>query len=64
MPIEDAFIPDQSFEARCPAKAKELAEQLRRGGSLFVLCMGGVGRTGLVAATSLPIRVYRRSQLY
>lgn len=48
-PVADYAVPDVSGEAAWPALAAEIGAVLARGGRVLVHCMGGCGRSGMVA---------------
>jgi len=48
-PISDYGVPDAASEAMWPALSAELAQTLAQGRRVLVHCMGGCGRSGLVA---------------
>jgi protein-tyrosine phosphatase len=50
LPIEDDSIPDQAFAEKWQQVSPELHKIIKRGGKLALHCMGGSGRTGLLAA--------------
>lgn len=49
-PIEDDQAPDQEFDGRWQAMSPQLHAMLKQGGKVVLHCMGGSGRTGLLAA--------------
>ena len=49
-PIEDDCAPDQLFDERWAAISPEVQSILKQGGKVALHCMGGSGRTGLLAA--------------
>jgi len=53
LPIEDQCAPDESFELLWAEVGEELRLSLRDGGVFVLHCMGGLGRTGTVAARLL-----------
>jgi ADP-ribosylglycohydrolase len=53
LPIEDMGIPDAKWEVQWQAQGRIIRSVLRRGGKVCIHCMGGLGRTGLVAARLL-----------
>lgn len=53
LPIPDAGLPDASWERRWDVEGRRIRAVLRRGGKVCVHCMGGLGRTGTVAARLL-----------
>ncbi|KEZ76599.1 cyclin-dependent kinase inhibitor 3 family protein [Salinisphaera hydrothermalis] len=52
-PIRDRDIPDERFEADWAADIDTIASDLQAGCSLVLHCMGGLGRSGTVAARLL-----------
>ncbi|HAS63464.1 MAG TPA: phosphatase [Vibrio sp.] len=48
--IEDDCAPDASFAAKWQAASPTLQEIVNQGGKVAMHCMGGSGRTGLLAA--------------
>ncbi len=52
-PIRDREIPDERFEACWEAEIDTIASDLQAGRSIVLHCMGGLGRTGTVAARLL-----------
>lgn len=53
LPIVDASTPDETFERLWTYSGARLRRLLRSGQSIVVHCLGGLGRTGLVAARLL-----------
>lgn len=53
LPIRDVDVPDAAFEVRWGDAGSALRAMLRSGGRVLVHCVGGLGRTGLVAARLL-----------
>jgi len=53
LPIRDMAIPDEAWEIAWLEKSPIIRSILRRGGRICVHCMGGFGRSGLVAAKIL-----------
>lgn len=53
LPIPDGSIPDAAWEATWKRKSPFIHTVLRRGGKVCLHCLGGLGRTGLVAARLL-----------
>jgi protein-tyrosine phosphatase len=49
-PIEDDHAPDSQFDALWETISPKLHEVLKQGGKVALHCMGGSGRTGLLAA--------------
>lgn len=49
LPIEDFGTPDASAEARWPDLSRMALAALRGGGRVLVHCMGGCGRSGMIA---------------
>jgi protein-tyrosine phosphatase len=54
-PVRDFGVPDAA-DARWPPLAAALHAALDRGGTVFLHCMGGKGRSGMVAARLLVER--------
>ncbi len=52
LPIEDDCAPDEAFEAAWPEVSQQLTELMTKG-KIALHCMGGSGRTGLLAARLL-----------
>lgn len=52
LPIEDDAVPDESFECGWEFSSSEILELLKSG-KVALHCMGGSGRTGLLAARVL-----------
>ncbi len=52
LPIEDDAVPDESFERGWESSSSEILELLKAG-KVALHCMGGSGRTGLLAARVL-----------
>jgi len=52
-PIPDGSTPDASWEKSWEVAGPKIRAILRRGGRVCVHCIGGLGRTGLVAARLL-----------
>ncbi|MDX1301601.1 tyrosine-protein phosphatase [Photobacterium sp.] len=50
LPIEDDCAPGEEFNANWPAVSQAAQKMLDNGDSLAIHCMGGSGRTGLIAA--------------
>ncbi len=50
LPIEDDSTPDELFTQKWPAVSKQLQALLKDGSKVALHCMGGSGRTGLLAA--------------
>lgn len=50
LPIEDDCAPGDEFNANWPEANKAAQSMLDEGGALVIHCMGGSGRTGLIAA--------------
>lgn len=53
LPIPDGSTPDASWEKSWESAGPKIRAILRRGGRVCVHCIGGLGRTGLVAARLL-----------
>ena len=53
LPIRDGGVPDDVFEAAWREVGKRLHELLRGGRSILLHCLGGLGRSGMVAARLL-----------
>lgn len=54
LPIPDGGIPDEAWERRWRGGEGDLVRSiLARGGRVCIHCMGGLGRTGMVAARLL-----------
>lgn len=53
LPIVDGDIPDQHFEKKWELQGPGLHKLLRGGGRILVHCLGGLGRTGTIAARLL-----------
>jgi len=53
MPIPDCSIPDEAWERRWASGGKVIRTVLARGGKICVHCMGGLGRSGMIAARLL-----------
>ncbi len=53
LPIIDKSTPDTTFEKKWIESGKKLREHLKRGGNIVLHCLGGLGRTGLLAARLL-----------
>src|SRR5206468_5027995 len=50
LPIRDAATPDSEFEARWVEADARLRALLYEGRNVLVHCMGGLGRSGMIAA--------------
>lgn len=50
LPIRDVSIPDAAWERSWEREGPRVRDLLRRGGLVCVHCMGGKGRSGLLAA--------------
>lgn len=48
MPIEDDGVPDESFERQWERMSEQLIQMLEQG-KVALHCMGGSGRTGILA---------------
>lgn len=53
LPILDCSVPDTDWEEDWSAAAPQLHEQLNQGRCVLIHCLGGLGRTGLVACRLL-----------
>lgn len=53
LPIEDDCAPGADFAAQWSAASPELQKVVAQGGKIAMHCMGGSGRTGLLAANLL-----------
>lgn len=53
LPIKDVSVPDKSWEEAWVREGPRVRELLRKGGRVCIHCMGGLGRSGLVAARLL-----------
>lgn len=53
MPIPDGGTPDEAWERRWEVGGRAVREVLSRGGKVCLHCMGGLGRTGMIAARLL-----------
>ena len=53
LPIKDVSVPDASWEKAWLRDGPRVRELLRKGGRVCIHCMGGLGRSGLVAARLL-----------
>lgn len=53
LPIVDASIPASAFETQWPEVSERLRALLRSGCNVLLHCMGGLGRTGTIAARLL-----------
>lgn len=53
LPIEDMGIPDRVWEQKWEREGPIIRSVLKRGGKVCIHCMGGLGRTGMVAARLL-----------
>ncbi len=49
LPIEDDSVPDQQFTQHWPSVCVQLQDLLKQGHKVALHCMGGSGRTGLLA---------------
>lgn len=50
LPIEDDAVPDEMFTEHWPTVSPQLRSLLKKGDKVALHCMGGSGRTGLLAA--------------
>ena len=50
LPIEDDCAPDEIFASQWEQVSPELHKVINQGGKLVLHCMGGSGRTGILAA--------------
>lgn len=53
LPIRDLGIPDDDFEAGWSYAGVRLRDHVRHGRSVLVHCLGGLGRSGMIAARLL-----------
>lgn len=53
LPIRDMGIPDATWEQHWANSGRIIRAILRRGGKVCIHCMGGLGRTGIVASRLL-----------
>jgi ADP-ribosylglycohydrolase len=53
LPIRDMGIPDANWEQQWVNHGRVVRAVLRRGGKVCIHCMGGLGRTGIVASRLL-----------
>jgi len=53
LPIRDLWIPDDTFDRAWREVTAELHATLAAGGAVLVHCLGGLGRTGVVACRLL-----------
>lgn len=53
LPIEDFAVPGPAFEAGWAVDGRMLRGRLRGGGRVLVHCLGGQGRSGMIAARLL-----------
>lgn len=56
LPIVDRQIPDAAFEAAWPPAADDVRRRLDAGENVVVHCLGGLGRSGMIAARILVER--------
>jgi ADP-ribosyl-[dinitrogen reductase] hydrolase len=56
LPIVDRQTPDAAFEAAWPNAADDVQRRLDGGENVVVHCLGGVGRSGMIAARILVER--------
>lgn len=61
-PIPDRHPPQQQFMLTWPSLKGELIDELSSGKNIFIHCMGGLGRTGVVAAMLLIEAGYSAKQ--
>lgn len=61
-PIPDRHPPHQQFMLGWPILKGELMDELSSGKNIFIHCMGGLGRTGVVAAMLLIEAGYSANQ--
>ncbi|MBM3523152.1 MAG: hypothetical protein FJX57_09355 [Alphaproteobacteria bacterium] len=52
-PIADMGVPDAAFAAAWGEQGADVTETLRSGGRIAMHCVGGLGRTGTIAARLL-----------
>jgi ADP-ribosyl-[dinitrogen reductase] hydrolase len=53
MPIPDGSVPNAEWESRWNAENARVKGILDRGGKICIHCMGGLGRSGMIAARLL-----------
>lgn len=56
LPIADRQVPDAAFEAAWPPAANDVQRRLDAGENVVVHCLGGLGRSGMIAARLLVER--------
>lgn len=61
-PVPDRHPPHQQFMLGWPTLKGELMNELSSGKNIFIHCMGGLGRTGVVAAMLLIEAGYSANQ--
>lgn len=63
LPIEDDSVPNQAFQQGWQKNSKALHATLARGEKIAMHCMGGSGRTGLLAAHLLLERNWSLNEI-